>query len=160
MLLANNSLASAPTASISTYSCLLQSIQLQWDSSLVRVLTHHNYCGNHGYCVRQVPLASGCIQWPNNIDSCFGICSCLIRQRKSAVVQGLCRRSLARSDISCVWNVTSLLLFFPTKANIWYKGWSLWWLWSQTRLSFVTFWAFEIGGNQWRHNLSLSQWAS
>ncbi len=45
ILLANNSLASALTASISIYSCLLQSIQLQWSSSLEHVLTRHNWCG-------------------------------------------------------------------------------------------------------------------
>jgi hypothetical protein len=70
--LTNNSLASAPTASISTYSCLLLSIQLQWGSSLVRVLTRHNYCGNHGHCDCHVALAFGCIKWPNNIDPCIG----------------------------------------------------------------------------------------
>ncbi len=62
----------------------------------------------------------------------FSICSCMTRQCKSAVAQGLCRRSSAHLDISCMGNVTSLLLFFPTKAN---KGWLLWWLWSQTWLS-------------------------
>ncbi len=72
ILLANNSLASACTASISTYSYLLQSIHLQWGSSLVRVLTCHNYCGNQGHCDCQVALAFGCIQWPNNIDPCIG----------------------------------------------------------------------------------------
>jgi hypothetical protein len=73
ILLANNNLvASAPTASISTYSCLLQSIQLQWGSSLVHVLTRHNYCGSHGHRDRQVALAFGRIQWPNNIDHCIG----------------------------------------------------------------------------------------
>ncbi len=65
----------------------------------------------------------------------FGICSCMTRQFKSAVAQGLCQRSCARSDISCVGNVTSLLLFFPTKANLWYKVWSLWWSWSQMWVS-------------------------
>ena len=56
-------------------------------------------------------------------------------QCKSAVAHGLYQRSSARSDISCSGNVTSLLLFFPTKANLWYMGWLLWWLWSQTWLS-------------------------
>ncbi len=65
-------LALAPTASISTYSCLLQSIQLQWGSSLVRVLKRHNYCGNHGHRDRQVALAFGCIQWHNNVHPCVG----------------------------------------------------------------------------------------
>jgi hypothetical protein len=70
ILLANNSLASAPTVSISTYSCVLQPIQLQWSSSLVRVLTRHTYCGNHGHCDCQVALALRCIQWHNNFDHC------------------------------------------------------------------------------------------
>ncbi len=63
--------ASAPTASISTYSCLLQSIQLQWGSSLVRVSTCHNYCGNHDHLDHQVALAFRCIQWHNNVDCCI-----------------------------------------------------------------------------------------
>ncbi len=54
---------------------------------------------------------------------------------KSTVAQGLYQRSSARSDISCAWNMMSLLLFFPTKANLWYKGWLMWWLWSQMLLS-------------------------
>ncbi len=70
---------------------------------------------------------------------CWGSCWVLALaqqgQRKSAVAQGLCQRSSAHSDISCAWNVTSLLLFFPTKAYLWYKGWLLWWLWSQMWLS-------------------------
>jgi hypothetical protein len=57
---------------ISTYSCLLQSIQLQWVSSLVHVLTRHNYCGNHSHCDRWVALAFRRIQWHNNIDCCVG----------------------------------------------------------------------------------------
>ncbi len=72
ILLANNSLASAPTASISTDRCLLQSIQLQRSSSLVHVLTRHNYCGNHGHHDSQVALAFRCIQWHNNADFCIG----------------------------------------------------------------------------------------
>ncbi len=62
----------------------------------------------------------------------LGICSCVTRTTQSMVAQGLYWRSSAHSNISCTGNVTSLLLFFPTKANLWYKGWSLWWLWSQT----------------------------
>ncbi len=81
--LANNSLASAPTASISTYSCFLQSIQLQWGSSLVRVLTHHNYCGNHGHHDCQVALAFRHIQWHNNIDHYVGChVGCLLLRDK------------------------------------------------------------------------------
>jgi hypothetical protein len=74
ILLANNSLASAPTASISTYSYLLQSIQLQWGSSLVRVLTCHNYRSNHSHPDRQVALAFRRIQWHNRLDHCVGHC--------------------------------------------------------------------------------------
>ncbi len=90
----------------------------------------------------KVALAFGCIQWHNKVDRCIGyhIGCLLLRDKeqgrhKSAIAQGLWRRYSARSDISCVWNVTSLLLFFPTKANLWYKGWSSWWLWSQMWLS-------------------------
>jgi hypothetical protein len=38
----------------------------------MRVLTRHNYCGNHGHHDRQVALAFGCIQWHNNVDCCVG----------------------------------------------------------------------------------------
>ena len=69
--------------SVSTYSCLLQPIWLQWVSSLVRVLTCHNYCGNHGHSDHQVELALRRIQWPNNVDRCIGchvgLCSCVTR---------------------------------------------------------------------------------
>jgi hypothetical protein len=62
---------------------LLQFIQLQWGSSLVRVLTHHNYCGNHGHCDCQVELAFGCIPWPTTfiiaLGVTLGICSCVTR---------------------------------------------------------------------------------
>ncbi len=85
----------------------------------------------------------------------FGICSCMTRQRKSAIAQGLSRKSFAPSDISRAWIVTSLLLFFPTKGNLWYKGWLLWWLWSQTWLSSCsTLGTPKIGGNQCWHDLS------
>ncbi len=79
----------------------------------------------------------------------FGICSCMTRQRKSVVAQVLCRRSSAHSDISCAWNVSSLLLFFPTKANLGYKGWSLWWPWSQTWLSSCG----SLGFQDWWHSM-------
>jgi hypothetical protein len=72
--LANNSLASSLTASISTYSCLLQSIQLQWGSSLVRVLTRHD---------RKVALVLERIQWQTTLIIALGvtlrICYCVTR---------------------------------------------------------------------------------
>ncbi len=38
----------------------------------MRVLTRHNYCGNHGHRDHQVALAFGRIQWPNNVDRFVG----------------------------------------------------------------------------------------
>ena len=38
----------------------------------MHVLTHHNYCGNHGHRDCQVALALRHIQWHNNVDHCVG----------------------------------------------------------------------------------------
>jgi hypothetical protein len=123
ILLAKSSLASA---SISTYSCLLQSIQLQWGSSVVRELTHHNYCGNKGHHDCQVALAFGCIQWLTTFIAALGVtmdvCSCVARTTQSSGSIRLVKNYSAYSDISCAWNVMSLLLFFPTKGNLWHEG--------------------------------------
>ncbi len=65
--------------------------------------------------------------------------------------------------------MTSRLLFFPTKANLWYKGWSLWWLWSQTWLSscgalgFQDWWQsmstqFVTLASEYHHFLQLAAW--
>jgi hypothetical protein len=82
-LAGQQSFASAPTASISTSSWLLQSIQLQLSISLARVLTCHNYCGNHGHCDCQVALAFGHIQWHNSVDCCIGChVRCLLLRNK------------------------------------------------------------------------------
>ncbi len=65
----------------------------------------------------------------------LGISSCVTRTMQISGCTKLVTEISARSDISCMGNLTSLLLFFPTKANLWYKGWLLWWRWSQTWLS-------------------------
>ena len=38
----------------------------------MRVLTRHNYYGNHGHRDLQVALAFRRIQWHNNVDRCIG----------------------------------------------------------------------------------------
>ncbi len=65
--LANNSLASAPAAFLSTYCWLLHR-----GRSLVHMLTCHKYGGNHNHCDHQVALRFRCIQWHNSIDCCVG----------------------------------------------------------------------------------------
>ncbi len=83
---------SAPTASISTYICLLQPIQLQWGNKLVRVLSHHSYCGNHGHCDCNVALALGRIQWSTNADHCNGChIGCLLLRDKTTQINSCTR---------------------------------------------------------------------
>ena len=74
----------------------------------------------------------------------LGVCSCVTRRTQICGSTRLVPEVLSvHSDIRCAWSVMSLLLFFPTKANHWYKGWLLWWLWSQTSccvLGFQNWW--------------------
>jgi hypothetical protein len=51
----------------------------------------------------------------------------------------------------------SLLLFFPTKANFWYKDCCCDDFGHKRGFHLVALWAFKIGGNQFQQNLSLSQ---
>ncbi len=151
--------------SISTYSCFLQSIQLQWVRSLVCVLTRHNYCGNHSHRNHWVALAFRCIQWHNNVDCCIGchVGHLLLCDKDDANQQlhKACTGDPLHVLTSAVWG-TWHHCCFP----------------SPPRLSFdtgvdccddfghkrgchlVALWAFKIGGNQCRHDLSLSQWVS
>jgi hypothetical protein len=62
---------------------LLQSIQLQWGSSLAHLLMHCIYGGNHGHHDCQVALVFGRIQWSNKmilvLRVMLGICSWVTR---------------------------------------------------------------------------------
>ncbi len=139
ILLVNNSLALAPTVSILTYSCLLQSIQLQWGSSLVHVLTHHTYCGNHGHCDCHVALAFGCIQWPTTIiitlGFMLGVCSCVTRMTQISNSTRLVKEvfCMFRHQLCMERDVTAA--FLPHQGKLLVQGVLLWWLWSQTWLS-------------------------
>ncbi len=136
------------------YSCLLQSIQVQW---VLRVCWH--------VAIIVAITVIVIVEWHWRLDVFNGITTLIVAldvtlgfarvwqgQLKSTVAQGLCQRSSACSDISCAWNVTSLLLFFPTKANLWYRGWSLWWLcWSQLWLSYCG----ALGIQRWWQSMSI-----
>ncbi len=163
ILLANNSLASAPTASTSTYSCLLQSIQLQWGNSLVHVLSHHNYCGNHGHCDCQVALVLGCIQWHNNVDCCVGYhVGCLLLCDKDDANQRLhmaCTGGPLHVQTSVVHRTWHHCCFsYPPRLTFGTRDDHCDDFGHKRGFHLVVLWAFKIGGNQCWHDLSLSQW--
>jgi hypothetical protein len=151
--------------SLSTYCCLLQSIQLQWGSSLVRVLTRRNYYGNHGHRDHQVALALRCIHWHNNVDRCIGchvgrllLCD---KDNTNQRLHKACTGDPLHVPPSVVWGTWRHCCFsspprltFGTRVDHCddfghKRGFHL-----------VALWAFKIGGNRCRHDLSLSQWVS
>ncbi len=60
----------------------------------------------------------------------LGVCSCVTRTTQisgsTRLVQMVLRTFRHQLSVKC--DVTSPLLFFPTKAKLWHKGWSLWWI--------------------------------
>ncbi len=173
ILLANSSLASALTASISLYSCLLQSIQLQLGSSLVCVLTRQNYCGNYSHCDHQVALAFRRIQWHNNVDCCVGChIGCLLLRDKNNTNQcyhKVCEGGILQVQTSVVRGTWRYCCF--SSPPFWYKGWSWWWLWSQMCLSscgalgFQDWWQSKSTGfftlaSEYHHFLRLAAWTT
>ena len=108
--------------SISTYSCLLQSIQLQWVRSLVRVLTRHYYCGNHSHHDWHLDGFNGLTMLIIALGVTVGVCSCVMRITQISCTTRLVLEVLCGFQHQLYIECESLLLFFPTKANLWYKG--------------------------------------
>ncbi len=100
----------------------------------------------------------------------LGICSCVTRMTQ---INGSTRLV---PEVLCTFRhqlcvERDVMLFFPTKANLWYKGWSLWWLWSQTWLSscgalgFQDWWQlmstqFVTLASEYHRFLRLAAWAT
>ncbi len=65
----------------------------------------------------------------------LGICSCVTRTTQISGCTRLVPEVLCTSKHQLCIERDVMAALLPHKANLWYKGWLLWWLWSQTWLS-------------------------